>query len=213
MQAFRILFLASFFTLLLGCGTKEKESAQQGAKPAPELKGKRILMVIAPKDFRDEEYRIPREVFEKAGAEVTVASASTEKATGMLGMVVKPDILLEEVKATDYDALVFVGGVGARQYWEDPAAHRLIKEAYTEGKVLGAICIAPVTLANAGVLKGRRATVFFTEANRLKAKGAIYTGEDATVAGKIITGNGPKAARKFAQAVVNLLASGEKSPR
>lgn len=207
------LLLVSFFALLLGCGAKEKEGDQQRLKPTPELKEKKILMVIAPKGFRDEEYRIPKEIFEKAGAEVTVASTSTEKATGMLGMVVDPDTLLEKVKATDYDALVLIGGVGAKHYWEDPIAHRLVREIYAGEKVLGAICAAPVILANAGVLEGRRATVFSAGVSRLKTKGAIYTGEDVTVAGKIVTGNGPRAAANFAQEIVNLLVSEEKSPR
>jgi protease I len=63
-----------------------------------------------------------------------------------------------------------------------------------------------VTLANAGVLSGRRATVFSSEAGKLKAKGAEYTGAKVERDGKIITGSGPEAAEEFGRAIVKALA-------
>ncbi len=106
-----------------------------------------VLMVIASRDFRDEEYARPREILESAGYTVIVASRSRETARGMLGMRVQPDLLLSEACAADYDAVVFVGGSGAQTYWDDPEAHRLAREAASGGKVVAAICIAPVILA------------------------------------------------------------------
>ncbi len=71
---------------------------------------KKVLMVIAPDQFRDEEYLEPRRILEVRGCAVTVASTSIEPATGMLGAVVKPDTTIDKVKAADFDAVVFVGG-------------------------------------------------------------------------------------------------------
>ena len=71
-----------------------------------QLKGKRVLMVIASRQFRDEEYQVPRAALEKEGARVSVASSSLAPSTGMLGAVVKPDMLLKQAKAADYDAMV-----------------------------------------------------------------------------------------------------------
>jgi len=73
-------------------------------------------MVIAPENFRDEEYARPREILESAGYAVVVASRSRETARGMLGMRVQPELLLSEARAADYDAVVFVGGSGAQTY-------------------------------------------------------------------------------------------------
>jgi len=185
--------------LMASCGAEKK-------KEKLDLSGKRVLMVIAHEAFRDEEYQEPRKILEGFGAEITVASSSLRVAKGMLGLKVKPDTLLKDVKAEDYDAVIFVGGVGASEYWENETAHRLLKRAMEQNKVIAAICIAPVTLAKAGILKGKRATVFGYEAKRLKAGGAIYTGEAVVVCGNIVTADGPRAAKKFGMAIARLLA-------
>lgn len=173
------------------------------------LAGKRVLMVIAAQRFRDEEYREPRAVIESHGGRVTVASTSLEESEGMLGMVVKPDVTLDRVDIRDYDAVIFVGGSGASQYWDDRAAHEMARQAEASGKVVGAICIAPVTLANAGLLKGRRATVWPQERARLEAGGATYTGNPVEEDGRIITAAGPQAAHAFGEAVARAIARAE----
>lgn len=163
-------------------------------------------MIVAARNFRDEEFQRPKEILESQGAKVTIASSTLDLATGMLGARVKPDVLVKDIKVEDYDAIVFVGGVGAAEYWEDPVAHRIAREAVEKGKILCAICIAPVTLANAGVLSGKKVTVFGAEAEKLKAKGAKYTGAKVEQDGNIITASGPEAAKEFGEAIVRALA-------
>lgn len=170
-----------------------------------DLTGKNILIIIASNNFRDEEYNHPREIFEVEGATVTVASTTKKEVTGMLGMKVTPDILISEVNIDDYDAVVFVGGSGANEYWEDKKAHEIAKEAYSKGKVIGAICISPVTLARAGLLKDKKVTVYPSEIENIKKEGAIYTGNSVEVDGKIVTGDGPSAAKEFGKKIVELL--------
>lgn len=169
------------------------------------MAGKKIVMIIAPKNFRDEELLQPKEILEKAGAKITIASKGVKSATGMFGTKVNVDIDISEVKLAEYDAIIFVGGTGSSIYFNDSTAHSIAKEAIAKGKVLGAICIAPSTLANAGVLKGKRATAWPSEADNLRAKGAEYTGEAVTVDGRIITAKGPEAARKFGEAIAKAL--------
>ena len=70
---------------------------------------------------------------------------------------------------------------------------------------VAAICLAPVILANAGVLKGRRATVAGTEAKTIESRGAKYMGPGVTVDGNIVTGNAPKSSRLFGQKINELL--------
>ena len=165
-----------------------------------------MLLVVAPVDFRDEEYLEPRAVIEAHGGQVTVASATLSEAKGMLGARVKPDLTLGDVRAADYDAVVFVGGSGASCYWNDPVAHALARNTLKAGKVLGAICIAPVILANAGVLKGRKATVWPSEEGKLAAKGAICNGKPVETDGCLVTANGPRSARAFGEALTRILA-------
>ena len=171
------------------------------------LSGRKIVMVIAKNKFRDEEYREPREALEREGAVITVASSSGETSTGMLGLKVKPNVLIGDVKEEDFDGIVFVGGGGAAEYFNDPAAHRLARGFFDHGKLTSAICIAPATLANAGVLKGKKATSFPSSEAALRSKGAVVTNEPVVADGVIVTGVGPEAARKFGETLVDVLSS------
>src|SRR4030042_1829030 len=110
----------------------------------PNLEGDRVVMVIAHSDFRDEELLKPKALLERAGARVTVASSSLEPATGTLGAEVTPDLLLKDVDAGEYEAVVFIGGPGAKEYWDNGTAHALARAGVEQGKVVAAICTAPV---------------------------------------------------------------------
>lgn len=169
------------------------------------MEGTKILMVVAPKDFRDEEYQKPREILEQAGAEITVASKGVTEAKGLQGAKVKIDKDLGQVNVDDYQALVFIGGPGSSIYFDDQTALNLAKSAFEKGKVVSAICIAPSILANAGILSGKKATAYSSEKDNLVAKGAQYTDESVVVDGKIITANGPEAAEEFGKKLVEAL--------
>lgn len=164
-------------------------------------------MVIAKNGFRDEELFHAKEELEKAGVKVIVASSSKGECTGKLGGKAVAEIALADVKPEDFEAIVFVGGGGAAQYFNDRAALGLAKRFKEAGKVVAAICIAPNILANAGVLKGIRATCFpDTEVKEnFKEKGVKYSQEDVVVDGKIITANGPGAAREFGRKIAEAL--------
>jgi protease I len=166
---------------------------------------KSVAMVIAEKMFRDEEYQVPKEILEKAGVKVVTICTTRAEASGKLGMKVKPEVLLSETDVSQFDALIFVGGGGSSQYFEDSVAHGLAKEFVSRGKIIGAICIAPVILANSGLLKGKKATVFPDGQADLENNGAIYTGNPVEVDGLLITGNGPEAATEFGEKLLVML--------
>jgi protease I len=172
------------------------------------IKGKKICMIIAHQGFRDEELIHTRKVLEDAGGEVTIASTSTTPAKGMFGATATPNILIDQINVDQYDAVVFVGGMGSETYFDHPTALNIAKQAYSKNKIVSAICIAPSILANAGLLTGKRATVWAGDKyiNILRSKGANYTGETVARDGRIITGNGPEAAKQFGEAIVRALA-------
>lgn len=197
-----IALLAAVFVFLDRQKATKEVGQPKGGEPEMELTGKKILMVVAPKNFRDEEFLEPKKIFEAAGAEVVVASKDVSVASGMFGATASVDRNLSQVKIADYDAVVFVGGAGAQVYFADETALNLAKEAYSQEKVVGAICIAPSILANAGILEGKNATAFSSEQENLENKGVTFTGEPVTVDGKIVTGSGPEAASEFGQKIV-----------
>jgi len=184
----------------------EEKVINEKSMEGREVSGKmKALMIIAKTNFRDEEYVEPRKVLEANGIEVIVASSSLATARGMLGTTIKPDILIDDVVVSNYDAIIFVGGSGAEEYYANQKALSIAKESVDSGKVLAAICIAPVILANAGVLNGKRATVFSSKIANIKAKGAIYVSKDVVQDGNIITACGPGAANAFGKAIVGAM--------
>lgn len=144
-------------------------------------------------------------MLEKAGVSVVTASLMTGQITGIKGMKTVSDITLAAASASDYDAVVFIGGGGAQVLFNNPDAQKLAKDAEAQEKVIGAICIAPAIVANAGVLKGKKVTSFPSVKMILAAGGAEYTGKAVEVDGKVITANGPEAATEFGEAVLKAL--------
>ena len=161
-------------------------------------------MIIAFEGFRDEEYQFPKEVFEKAGLEVTTASTNGGTAIGKLGMSTKVDISLDQITVSDYSAVLFIGGPGSFSLYENPLCHKIAQETINQGKILGAICAAPGILAHAGVLKGKKATMFH-DTGILSQFGATYTGNGLEIDGKIITATGPSTAKSWAEAILSAI--------
>lgn len=164
-----------------------------------------VLMVVAHERFRDEELFVTREELTRGGHRTEIASTRKGKCLGSRGGSAVATVALADARPEDYDSVVFVGGGGSRTLFGDPAL-RIAQGAHEQGKVVAAICLAPVILANAGVLKGIKATVAGTEAKTIESKGAKYTGPGVTVDGNVVTGNAPKASRQFGQEICRLLA-------
>lgn len=175
-----------------------------------ELDDKKILMVVAQDNFRDEEYLEPRDVLEDAGVSITVASNSTKEAHGALGAKIKPDISIKDAIMAEFDGLVVVGGGGSREHlWPNKDLQRLVKDAFDQDKLVSAICVSPVVLARAKILEDRDCTVFKDKEciAELEKYGGLYTDKDVVVDGNIITARDPKAAEKFGHAIVEQLAA------
>ena len=166
---------------------------------------KKVLIIIAPKNFRDEEFLVPKDILEKADVEVHVASTTKGTAKGMLGVNVDIQIIVDEVDPADYDAVFVVGGSGSQTYlWDNQRVLEIVKEADDLGKIVSAICISPVVLARAGLLFNKKATVFSTDKtiSELKKAGAKISGAPVEVDGRIITGRGPEATKEFGRKIL-----------
>jgi len=173
-------------------------------------KGKKAVILVAFRDFRDPEYFIPKTILEKAGFETKTASDKSGIALGAEGGEAEIDLLLKEVVVDDFDAVVFVGGPGCLEHLNNEESYRIAKESVSKNKILASICISPIILAKAGVLKGKRATVWSSPLYKkpildLKNNGAIYEKGPVVIDGNIITANGPKAAEEFGKTIVSLV--------
>ncbi|MHC1626759.1 MAG: DJ-1/PfpI/YhbO family deglycase/protease [Methanoculleaceae archaeon] len=168
----------------------------------------KVLVVIAPEKFRDEELNVPIARFREKGIEFDIASTRTGMCTGMLGARVEATHTIAGADPAEYDAICIVGGVGSQDaLWNESDLHALVREFAEEGKVVGAICLSPVVLARAGILEGRRATVFPTPASttEMRRGGAEIVDSEVVSDGKIVTASGPTAAGAFADEFVEKL--------
>jgi len=127
------------------------------------LSSKKILIIIAHKNYQDYEYAMTKQILESAGTRIITASSRTGAAQGEFGSFAQIDLSLNQVKTKEYEAIIFIGGPGAIEYWKNDLAHKIISQAIKENKILAAICIAPIILAEAGALKGKKATVWSSE--------------------------------------------------
>ncbi|MDD4351396.1 MAG: DJ-1/PfpI family protein [Candidatus Gracilibacteria bacterium] len=168
----------------------------------------KVLLIIAQKNFQEQEYAHTREKLEAGGHEVMVSSVEKGTCMGKLGREVQSQLSFKEAQANDFDGIVLIGGPGALKLLDYPELLDLIKNFATQDKIVSAICIAPVILAAAGVLSGKRATVFpdpEAQQNLLAAGAQGAFSEELVQDGKLITANGPAAAYAFGEAIAKTL--------
>jgi protease I len=168
---------------------------------------KPVLLIIAPKDFRDEELFITQSELERSGITSIIASSIVGECIGSKGGKAISTLSLDQINCKDYSTIVFIGGMGCRLFFDNPKALNLAQEMHAEGSLVAAICIAPVILAKAGLLEHKKATVFSSEIETLEALGAYYTGMDVTVDDNIITAYGPQSSLRFAKRIIEKISS------
>jgi len=224
-----IVLMASILIYLNLIAKKEKPPLQEKITMPKTLEDKKIAIIVAFKDFRDEEYFVPKEILEGAGAEVKTASNSESaksadeggeedlssstkmgRALGADGGEVEVDLLVSDLNPAYFDAVVFIGGPGCLANLDNENSYKVAKETVSKGKVIAAICVSPIILAKAGVLEDKKATVWSSALDRgpvaiLKENGAIYQDKTVVTDGKIITGNGPEASKEFGEAILKVL--------
>ena len=164
---------------------------------------KKILMAVPPRDFEGQGYEIARRVWEGRGYKVSVASLGRGTATFEDGSSVPVDVTVKDIKYYNYDAIVFIGGEGARLLFDDKDVQKLAKDV--KYKTLGATGNAAIILALAGVLEGKKATTPVDAANWLVSKGATFTGRLLEVDSKVLTLQDPSGTEHFANALAKAL--------
>lgn len=173
---------------------------------------KKMLIVIAPENFRDEELFEPLGILEENRIEYEIISTDKGRFRGMLGGYATATEtisgilqLLEGGKGMKhYGGLMIVGGSGSKDYlWGNEELYTIVRYFDKAKMPIGAICLSPVVLARAGVIAGRHATVWpDKEAVReMEKHKAIYENKPFVSDGRFITANGPTAATEFGKRI------------
>ncbi|MBF0147216.1 MAG: DJ-1/PfpI family protein [Magnetococcales bacterium] len=150
------------------------------------------------------------DILRRAEIEVVVAGLKEGPVRGSRRTVIIPDTTLDQVMDTAFDMIALPGGLpGSTNLNADPRIHRLLDRLSREGRMTAAICAAPLVLASAGLLKGRKGTSFPGALSGKLLEGVDYQETAVVVDGTVITSRGPGTALDFALKLVELLAGGE----
>jgi protease I len=166
---------------------------------------KKVVFITAPNTFRDEEYYKPKEILENANIEVVTASTKIGELTGRFGFKTVSTLLIGDIIPDNFNAIVYIGGSGSSIFFDNEKALNLAREFFKLNKVVASICIAGVILANSGILKDKKATVFVDGKDTLINKGATYTAASLEIDENIITANGPDIAEDFGKTVLKAI--------
>jgi len=165
---------------------------------------KRVLVPLA-EGFEELEAVTIIDMLRRAGIDVVVASLGDSPVAGSHGIRIAADTPLAALAEQEFDMIAMPGGMpGADHLKKDPRIAELIRHLRQQGKPVAAICAAPMVLAAAGLLDGRRATSypgFLKDAKQTTVVDDAVVNDDG-----IITSRGPGTALDFALALVAELA-------
>jgi protease I len=182
-----------------------------------ELKGKQIA-ILATNGFEQAELEVPQDRLQKAGATVHVVSLAAGKIKGWdkkdWGRSVKVDKTLDEVSASDYDAVVLPGGqINPDLLRVEPKALKFIKDIFDAKKVVAAVCHAPWLLIETGIAKGRKMTSFKSIKTDVANAGAQWEDSEVVVDQGVITSRNPGDLEAFSAKIIEELKVGRHTQR
>lgn len=161
------------------------------------------VMVLLANGFEEIEALATVDIIRRANLRCDMVSIGEELVESSHGMFVKADKTIGTIE-DDYDAIILPGGMpGAKNLKENNEVINLIKRFNEEGKIIGAICAAPIVLYASEILQGKNYTCYPGFENDMQ--GCLYTGAMVEKHGNIITGKGPGAAFDFAFSILREL--------
>ena len=120
----------------------------------------KAIVVLAP-GFEEIEASTIIDILRRGSVIVDVVSITNQKVKGAHDLKFISDKSIEEIQLKDYDAIILPGGSpGYLNLGNEKRVLDLIKKAFASNKLIGAICAAPAVLAKAGILKGKKATIY-----------------------------------------------------
>jgi protease I len=168
------------------------------------------VLIVATDGFEEWELFGPRQILQKRGAEVVLASPKLDPIQATVhddpGKTIRPDLTVDEANADDFDALIIPGGVrNPDQLRLHGNVIALIRRFAEQDKPVGAICHGPWLLVEADVLRDRVATSWPSIRTDLRNAGAKVIDEAAVTDGNIVTSRNPDDVEAFTRAMIELI--------
>jgi protease I len=162
---------------------------------AQELRNKKVA-ILATDGVEQVELLQPKRALEQAGAQTQVVSPKSDSIQGFnhhdRGDQIPVDVPLDRANPNEYDALVLPGGaLNPDQLRTNPQAVQFVRSFFEAGKPVAAICHAPWTLIEAGVVKGRTLTSWSSLQTDLRNAGATWVDQEVVVDKGLVTSRNP----------------------
>jgi protease I len=175
-----------------------------------DLTDRKVAILVADM-FEQVELVEPRKALEGAGATTEIVSLKQGKVQAFdhydKADAFPVDRTVEEASADDYDALLLPGGVGnPDNLRQDENAVQFVRAFFDQGKPVAAICHAPWTLVEAGVVRGRRLTSFPSLQTDIRNAGGDWVDEEVALDGNLVTSRRPADIPAFNRELTRLLA-------
>lgn len=163
-------------------------------------------LVLLASGFEEIEALTVIDVLRRCNIKVVVAGLSAEPTAGAHDVRVIPDTSIDKVRVEDYDAIICPGGnPGYVNLRKNATVLSMVKTAFAMGKLVAAICAAPAVLADAGILKGKKCTIYPGMESELERGGGKVQRDLVVEDGNVITSQGPATALPFAFKVAERL--------
>ncbi len=190
-------------------------TAFDNTKSTNSLAGKKVA-ILATDGFEESELVSPLEALKNAGANVSIVSIEdsadsirgwsdgtwSEKTTKVHGTV-------PTMKAADFDALMLPGGVmNPDKLRTSTDAVSFVRDFFSAGKPVAAICHAPWLIIEAGAAKGRRMTSYPSIRTDVTNAGATWVDKSVVTDQGLVTSRSPEDLKDFNAKMLEEIAEG-----
>ncbi|MFA5293846.1 MAG: DJ-1/PfpI family protein [Phycisphaerae bacterium] len=175
------------------------------------VRPRRAVIIVPSQYFEDKEFFGTQEALQIAGIGVDIASSIKGDIKGIEKNVIKSAMLVGDIKIDDYDAFIFIGGQGVKEYFANNAILKLVRTANENKKILAAIGTAPGIFASAGIVRDKNIASFPSQRLNLINAGAKWQRKGLQIDGNLITADSPgtsggqNESRRFGAAIVQMM--------
>jgi protease I len=170
------------------------------------LHGKRAIVFVEA-NYQDLEFWYPVLRLREEGVEVViVGTGSADGYTGRHGYPLpKVDAVADNVSAKDFDVVIVPGGWAPDVLRRYESVLKIVRDAFAQNKVVGAICHAGSVLVSANVLRGKTVTCVPAIKDDLINAGATYVDREVVRDGKLITSRTPGDLPAFMREIIKVM--------
>ena len=166
------------------------------------------IVIILAAGFEETEAIGTADVLKRIGFKVRLAGLDSSVVTSSAGTRIQTDLLFKDADLDSAAALVLPGGLpGATNLRDSEAVIAALQKMHRSGKIVAAICAAPIVLERAGLSKGRKMTGY--PGTNQGLSDLVYTGARTECDDRIVTGKGPGAAFEFGARIAAALGADE----